>query len=285
MIHFATSFEHPWLTADDRRVPEQLARRGVPTEVLRWRSEEDNQRVRPGDLVVVRSCWDYHLHAEAFLAWLGQLGARGVRIANGHERLRRTLHKRYLLELEAEGLTRIAATRLVGRDEAADLDELIEQLGSADLVVKPAVSLSAHGTWRVASLDRSQARARFAGQLREQDLLVQRYLPQIEEEGETSFVFLGGLYSHAVRKTPRAGDFRVQADFGGTHVAHLPDRYLIDQAAQLLDGFADDTTYARVDAVPVDGDLVLMELEVIDPVLFLSTDAGAVSRFCDALCA
>ena len=54
---------------------------------------------------------------------------------------------------------------------------------------------------------------------------------------------------------------------------------------QLLDGFADDTTYARVDAVPVDDDLVLMELEVIDPVLFLSTDAGAVSRFCDALCA
>lgn len=285
MIHFATSFEHPGLTADDRRVPGQLAHRGVPTEVIRWRSEEDNRRVRAGDLVVVRSCWDYHLHPEAFLAWLDQLAGRDVRIANGRERLRRTLHKRYLLELQAEGIAHIAATRLVGQDDAADLDELIEQLGSADLVVKPAVSLSAHGTWRVASLARPQARARFAGQVRQQDLLVQRYLPQIEGEGEISFVFLGGLYSHAVRKTPRAGDFRVQADFGGTHVAYLPDRYLIDQAAQLLDGFADDTTYARVDAVPVDGDLVLMELEVIDPVLFLSTDAGAVSRFCDALCA
>lgn len=146
MIHFATSFEHPGLTADDRRVPDQLARRGVPTAVLRWRIEEDNQRVRAGDLVVVRSCWDYHLHTEAFLAWLDQLAARGARIANGHERLRRTLHKRYLLELEAGGLARIAATRLVGQDSAADLDELIEQLGSADLVIKPAVSLSAHGT-------------------------------------------------------------------------------------------------------------------------------------------
>lgn len=120
--------------------------------------------------------------------------------------------------------------------------------------------------------------------MRGQDLLVQRYLPQIED-GEISLVFLGGLYSHAVRKTSRAGDFRVQADFGGTHVPCLPDKCLIDQAARLLEGFADDTIHARVDAVPVDGELVLMELELIDPVLFLSTDAGAVSRFCDALCA
>ncbi|KFL36287.1 ATP-grasp domain-containing protein [Arenimonas donghaensis] len=285
MIHFATSFDFPDLTADDRLVSAQLSRRGVPWQVLRWRSDEDNARVRPGDLVVVRSCWDYHLHADAFLDWLDQLAGRGARIANGQARLRGTLHKRYLLALEAAGLARIPATRLAARGSTVDLDDLAGQLGSADLVVKPAVSLSAHGTWRVAPLARSEARARFAGQLQCQDLLVQRYLPQIEAQGEVSMVFLGGLYSHAVRKTPRPGDFRVQTDHGGTHVACLPDKALIDQAARLLEGFADDTVYARIDAVAVDGELVLMELEVIDPVLFLSADAGAVSRFCDAICA
>jgi len=285
VIHFATSFEHPELTPDDRLVLEALSRRGVSWGVLRWRSEQDNARVQAGDLVVVRSCWDYHLHADAFLAWLDQVAGRGARIANGHARLRQTLHKRYLLELEAAGLARIAPTRLVAQGSDPDLDKLIDQLGSADLVVKPAISLSAHGTWRVAPRELAAARARFAAQLQLQDVLVQRYLPQIEEQGEISLVFLGGLYSHAVRKTPRPGDFRVQADHGGIHAACLPDKAFIDQAARLLEGFAPDTVYARVDAVPVDDELVLMELEVIDPVLFLSTDAGALSRFSDALCA
>lgn len=285
MIHFATSFEYPGLTADDRPVLDALSRRGVPWSVLRWRSDEDNARVQAGDLVVVRSCWDYHRHAGAFLAWLDQVAERGARIANGHARLRHTLHKRYLLELEAAGLARIAPTRLVEQGSDTDLDALVDQLGTADLVVKPAVSLSAHGTWRVAPRARAEARASFAEQLRQQDLLVQRYLPQIEAQGEVSLVFLGGLYSHAVRKTPRPGDFRVQADHGGTHVACLPEKALIDEAARLLEGFAADTVYARVDAVAVDDQLVLMELEVIDPVLFLATDAGALARFTDALCA
>lgn len=282
MIHLATAPAHPALTADDRLLTAELTAAGIDWRVLDWHDAAATVRVQPGDLVVIRSCWDYHLAAEAFVAWLHELQHRGARIANGDD-VAGTLHKRYLLDIADRGLAPIPPTELLARGSDHTLDALIAAFGTTDLVIKPAISLSAHGTWRVDREAPSTARRRFATQLQHSDLLVQPYLPAIEHNGELSLVFFGGRYSHAVRKRPRAGDFRVQLDHGGRFETCAPAPPVVAAADRLLAGYAPAAAYARVDGVVVDDHMLLMELELIDPVLYLGAVPGAAARFAAAL--
>jgi glutathione synthase/RimK-type ligase-like ATP-grasp enzyme len=122
-------------------------------------------------------------------------------------------------------------------------------------------------------------------------VMVQPFLPEIQE-GEWSLVFLGGEYSHAVVKRPADGDFRVQHDFGGTVERREPEGSLIEDARNVLRAAAKatktaigDILYARVDGIVRDGGLLLMELEVIEPVLFFSHAPGAAARMAELIVA
>ena len=113
--------------------------------------------------------------------------------------------------------------------------------------------------------------------------MVQPFLPAIVMEGEWSLCFFGGQYSHAVLKRPRPGDFRVQADHGGQYTAAEPPPRLVEEADAALRAAGRRTLYARVDGCVVDGVFRLMELELLEPGLFLSTDPGAGARFAEAV--
>jgi glutathione synthase/RimK-type ligase-like ATP-grasp enzyme len=116
----------------------------------------------------------------------------------------------------------------------------------------------------------------------ERPALVQPYQPDIER-GEMSLVFLGGQYSHAVLKRPRAGDFRVQTDFGGTVEPIRPEEHVVAAASRVLAAAPGPTLYARVDLCLVQGRAQLMELELLEPALFFAHEPGAAARFADAL--
>src|SRR5207245_9646327 len=108
--------------------------------------------------------------------------------------------------------------------------------------------------------------------------LVQQFIPEIETQGEISFIYIDGAYSHAVLKQPAAGDFRVQKEHGGSAELFMPSSALLDQASEIARAVPQlrDSLYCRIDAVARDGRLVLMELEVIEPELFLGlADDGA----------
>jgi glutathione synthase/RimK-type ligase-like ATP-grasp enzyme len=112
--------------------------------------------------------------------------------------------------------------------------------------------------------------------------LVQRYARSIER-GELSFVFFDGVFSHVVRKRARAGDFRVQAEHGGTSALELADEGLVAQAARALAALGPAPLYARVDGVLEPDGLTLMELEVVEPQLFFALCPDAGGRLADAL--
>lgn len=273
-ILFATSPELPALTDDDRLAALALQRRGFTVEPLVWGEAGPDVR---GATVVLRSCWDYHLRPGAFVAWIDGLTAAGVTLVNAAPTLRENLHKRYLLRLDAA----IPPTELVPRGSAGRLAAIAGRLGAEELVIKPAISLSAFGTWRATAGD-ATAEARFAAQLAGGDLLVQRFVPEVVA-GELSLVYFAGRYSHCVRKIPAPGDFRVQADFGGTRQPWTPDVDTLAAAGRIVEQAAADTVYCRVDGVRTAAGFVLMELELIDPVLFFAYAPGAVERFVAAL--
>jgi hypothetical protein len=234
--------------------------------------------------VLVRSCWDYHHRLEEFLAWVARLERAEVPVWNPPALLRWNSHKGYLRDLSARGIP-IVPTRWLERGAPVDLAQLLRDAEWRDVVVKPAVSASAHGTWRTSVDAASADQRRLDELLRAGDVMVQPLMSEVRdpEEGEWSILFLGGRLSHAVLKRPAAGDYRVQWEFGGTAVTTAPPDTLLADAAAVMAAVPGDPLYARVDGVERDGRLVLMELELIEPHLFLGWDAGAAARLAGAV--
>jgi glutathione synthase/RimK-type ligase-like ATP-grasp enzyme len=278
-VAFATYVGSPEMTPDDRLVADALRAKGVGVRSAVWNAAGIDWS--QFDAVVIRSTWDYHLAPERYGDWLRSFPRGGGRLWNPPEAVLQNLNKRYLCGLASRAVE-VVPTIYVHASDGVRLRELLEDRGWGEAVIKPAVSANARGTWRTALSTAAADQARFAGQLRGQDLLVQPFLPEVIQ-GEWSFIFFGGRYSHAVLKRPAAGDFRVQRDFGGHSVPAIPAATLIEQAALVLSAADQPLLYARVDGIEREGRLVLMELEINEPYLFIGSSDGAAGRFADAI--
>jgi hypothetical protein len=234
--------------------------------------------------VVVRSCWDYHRRLPEFRAWIAGLERARVALCNPPELLRWNSHKSYLRDLAAAGVPVVPTQWLVGGGgDRPGLAALLSARGWRDAVVKPAVSASAFGTWRTSPRIADADQSRLDALLDRGDVLLQPFVPEVHDPGEWSLVFFGRRFSHAVLKRPAGDDYRVQWEFGGTASAAAPPQRLIADAERVLGAVPGNVTYARVDGVERDGRLVLMELELIEPHLFLALDPGAAARLARAI--
>jgi glutathione synthase/RimK-type ligase-like ATP-grasp enzyme len=276
-IALATCARVAELADDDRPLLGALARLGAAAEPVVW--DDPSVDWSAFDRVVIRSCWDYHLRVDEFLRWATCVGPA---LRNGAEVVRWNADKRYLRDLGERGV-RIPKTVFVERGAEVDGEAVWAELGRDAAVVKPTVSATAHRTYLVRSAD--GAGARLPEILRESGALVQEFVPEVCSAGEWSLVFLGGRFSHAVVKRPRRGDFRVQSEFGGEDRLVDPPPRLVEEAAGVLARAEAEALYARVDCVERDGELCLMELELIEPSLFLARAPGAAERFAAAILA
>jgi glutathione synthase/RimK-type ligase-like ATP-grasp enzyme len=257
-----------------------LAAAGVETRIVDWRTAEAS--FSQFDLVVLRSCWDYHLRGAEFTEWLRRT-ASSVPVLNDVKTVLWNRDKFYLEELAAMGIG-IAPTIFVNGSGPIS-SSAWEEMGSwKQSVVKPAVSASAHNTWLFDSAA-IPAENELKSKMEAQPFLIQQFIPEIATQGEISFIYIDGRYSHAALKRPAAGDFRVQKEHGGSAELFHPDSALLDQANEIAEMVAQvrDSLYCRIDAVARDGKLVLMELELIEPELFLGLAEGAAERFADAI--
>ena len=249
---------------------------GVDAEIVPWTSARLAEV--PADLVVIRTTWDYTDHLADFLDVLGGLSAP---VVNGLDVVRWNCHKGYLTELAAVGVPTVR-TQLLRRGDPA----VLRNFGSTEIIVKPAVSAGARGVGRFSS-GASEAVAHLSAILTTRDALVQPYQPEVVA-GERSLMFLGGVFSHAVRKTPVDGEYRVQEQYGGVNRPHPASAAELAVAAAALaqaPGGADELLYARIDLVGSETEPLVMELELIEPDLFLSHAAGSVELFAKAIIA
>ena len=279
-IALATYSKLPTLNDDDRLLVPALAALDVTAVPAVWDARAVCWDEFQG--VLIRSCWDYHLRPGEFLDWIDQLERAGVAVWNPGNLLRWNHHKRYLRDLAARDVATVP-TRWLPRGEAADLLALLADAGWREAVVKPAVSASAFGTWRTSTGTATGEQSRLDALLRIADVMVQPLLPDVADAGEWSLVFLGRRFSHAVLKRPAPGDYRVQWEFGGSAESAVPPGHLIADAERVIAAVPGDALYVRVDGVEHEGRLVLMELELIEPHLFLGWDSGAAGRLAEAL--
>ena len=273
-IALATSEKWPRLHPDDQQLLGELRNLGAQPAPAIWSDPAIDWSAF--DLVVIRSCWDYHLRLPEFMRWLMGLDRAGVAAANPSAVVRWNSHKGYLVELEARGVA-IPATQVVR--SGAPVPDAID----GRVIVKPAISASANETHLFA--DAGEATVDLARLLAAGDVIIQEFVPEVISDGEWSAIYFGGRFSHAVKKAPKAGDFRVQQELGGSATAApLPPsvREAAERALAAVDG---NLLYARVDLVERAGGVVLMELELIEPSLFFDTDAGSSRRFAEVIVA
>jgi glutathione synthase/RimK-type ligase-like ATP-grasp enzyme len=277
MIALATYRGAPALSDDDRLLLDELDSGGLRAEARAWNDASANWTQY--DAVILRSCWDYHRHLPAFLQWIAHLEQCGVAVWNPPDVVRWNVDKRYLRDLELAGVP-IVPTVFVHRSEERSLASVLRDTGWDTVVVKPSISASAYETWSVRAADVTVAETRFENARRTGTQLVQPFLREVVEDGEWSLLFIAGQYSHGVLKRPRTGDFRVQAEHGGNAQRRDAAAAVIDAATRALRAHPGvrDTLYARVDGCLVDGAFVLMELELVEPALFLGLHEEAAGR-------
>ncbi len=281
-IAFVTSAALRDLYVDDLAAKAALEARGHTVVPAVW--TDATVRWERFDLVVLRSPWDWYEQGERFRAWLGELAARGVRLENrGAERW---LEKTYLKGAEARG-ARIVPTEWVARGDGRTLAEIVRARGFARAVLKPTLSANAHRTVLFDAADAPTHEAHFRSIVANGSAMVQPFFEEVREPGEWALVFFDGQFSHALRKIAKTGDFRVQTDHGGTVAFEpSPPKDLVSQALRALDAVRDGEPYplyARVDGVVRDGLLYVMELELVEPELFLRAHPEAPARFAEAV--
>lgn len=270
-VAIVTCLDLPEPDVDEAPLLEALRARGLSTCAVGWDDPAvDWAQMR---LAVLRSPWNYHHHVARFLAWCDAT-ARSTTLRNPPDVVRWNAHKRYLVELGEAGLP-IVPTTIVRPGDDLGLSV------SGDVVIKPAVSAGSYATERFALARERAAAERHLAALLEagREAMLQPYQREVEGRGERAVVWIDGAFTHAVRKSPRFG-----SDDESVALASIEQDELA-LATRVLDHIGhDDLLYARVDVVRDDrGRPRLMELELIEPSLFLIQHPPALERFADVL--
>jgi glutathione synthase/RimK-type ligase-like ATP-grasp enzyme len=276
-VALATSRQQAELDADSRPLVALLAKRGVVATAAVW--DEPQVVWSSFDVVVIRSTWDYTERIAAFLHWVDGLPA----VLNAASVVRWNADKRYLLDLAAAGVPIVPTRSFEPGDRVV--------LPAAPLVVKPAVGASARQVaWYRAGQEPLALQHVEALLAAGQAAIVQSYLPQVEQDGELDLVFIGGHYSHAVRRGPVLGE---SAALGPARweerrltTATAEQIALAGQALRAVPARGGPLLYARVDLLSDgDGSDLVSEVELIEPCLFHSLAPDSAERLADEIAA
>ena len=271
-IVLATAADQADVTASDELYAAALRRRGLKVVGAPWngpRTAFDGAAA-----VVLRSTWGYYRALTEFRAWTEAMAA-STQLFNPIGLVRWNLRKDYVGKLAVSGV-RTPGTRIVAR-EAAAIERVFDEEGWRHAVVKPATGGGGHSVELLSRDAVGDAVPRLAPG----DVLVQEFLPEIAD-GELSMVYFDGVFSHAIRKRPPEGEFRSNSRYGPTRAAETPAGDVAEQGAATLRALPEMPLYARVDGVVREGALIVIEVEVLEPALFMEFDPPSADRFAEA---
>lgn len=246
-----------------------FAARGITLAPLPW-----DEAPGSGAAALALFAWGYHLAPDRWRALLDRWPVERP-LLNSPALIAWNMRKTYLTHLAAMGVPIVPSW--FGAATPESVTAAFERFDCEELVVKPQISAGSHATQRLKRGDPVPALT---------EAILQPFLPAVGDEGELSLLFIGGAFSHAVRKVAKPGDFRIQPQFGGTlsRIAPLPEALSV--AAQALAALPEAPVYARVDLIRVPGSgLALMELEAIEPDLYPDLGDDVPGKLADAVIA
>lgn len=274
-IGVVTCHRPPHPPADQPVLLAALERRGLQAVVVPWDSPE--AQWRSFGVCFLQSPWDYQWRLPAFQRWLTDVSTR-TRLINPLASIRWNLHKRYLRELRERGLA-IIPTEVLSRGRDPKL--ALSRIGRNPVVIKPAVGAGGRGVLAGRG-DDLIAPARRA--VTEEDMVLQPFIEGVYQ-GERSLIYLGGDFSHAVIKRPRAREYRINVRYGGQMAPYRPSTEECALGREVLTACPGRPVYARVDIIPGPRGPLVSEVELIEPALYLSTCPASADRLAASLAA
>ncbi len=273
-VFFATRAVAPDIDPDDEPLRDALVARGVEVRAAVWSDPEVDWA--SADLCLIRSTWDYHRHLRKFIAWAERVDAV-TRLWNGVDLVRWNTDKRYLRGLERVGVP-VVPTVWLPRGEPTNFSAILDRQGWDDVVIKPTVSADSFGTMRLDRANLGEAQVRLDALLRTDDIMLQPFLQSVAESGERSLIFVDGELTHALRRGDVFGEMLRAPEL----IEPTPEEVALARSA--LAEVRQPYLYARVDLIsPGDEPPILMELELVEPSLFLPLAPQAADRLADRI--
>lgn len=269
---------YPNLIDTESRLVNDFALRGIEALPIVW---DKVWNYSSFDLVILRNTWDYYKKPEIFYKWLAHIEAQGVPLVNPASTVRWNMDKMYLKELKEYGVN-IVPSVFVPRGELNRYGEIIQDVGWEKIIVKPCISAGSWHTYLFENGELPEKLDMVADLSKECDLVIQKFMDSVVRVGEFSYIFFNGVFQYAVNKKPASGDFRVQKDYGGQYAVHKPGVEELAVVHGFLGKVKHPHSYARVDGVWED-DFYLMEIELIEPDLYLNKFPGAYDSYVEAM--
>ncbi len=267
---------------EDELLCEALRQQGLRVERFSWSNPSiDWNQVSS---VVFRTTWDYFHRIDEFKAWLKNLKAKKF---NSEQTLWWNLDKKYLLDLKNKGV-HVVDTQVHQAKSIEEANKFLTQCfdfaKNNEWIIKPVISGAARHTYRINKSNLTELVPILSALLVQEEFLIQPFQKNVCEQGEISLMVMGGQFTHAVLKTAKAGDFRVQDDHGGKVQHYAPSQDEIDFAEQAIAACDPKPIYARVDVVRDNqNQLSIMELELIEPELFFRFNPESASILARAI--
>lgn len=275
-IALITDINNPNLPPDDLVLIDLFCRSGIKAIPAVWNNREIIWS--DYDAIILRSCWDYFHNFDKFLTWIKSLERNNQKLINPAGTVLWNSHKKYLLDLRNNGLT-IVPSILVKRNSNDYWVSKIYFNKWPTIIVKPAVGTGSHNVRLFDSGNQSDIRGYCAKLLRDNDIIIQPYLPEITTEGEISMIFIDGTFSHSVLKIPGKNNFRANPAFGASIKPYIADHDSICLGQKAIELIRPTPLYARIDIIKSEQKYYLTELELIEPNLFFQYYPPAADKF------
>ena len=234
------------------------------------------QQIQTANVVLPLCAWDYAQMPEQFRTWLNQLVAQGTRFPNSVRLMQWNMHKRYLCDLRDWGVNVIPSLYFAQPTEAL-IYQAMQQQGWHTAVIKPAIGQSGRLVQKISQNQPLATLVEYG------EVLLQPYIPEVAEVGETSLIFFNGNFSHAIHRQPQEGDFRANSVYGVQISAQTVDENIISQAQNVLSKLPQKMGYVRVDGTIIGDQFLLNELELIEPALYLDQAVDSAQYFAKVL--
>lgn len=269
-----------WTIDADLGIP-PLEALGWDIDVLSWRSPDANWDEY--DAVYVGTPWDYPEDPERFMSVLNSIEESNATLVNDLSLLQWSMNKTYLRDLEAGGVPIVPSIW----HDAMRVEELecsFDEFAVDRIIVKPVISTNAADTYLLTRHQLDGQQSHLQNVFRNRPFVVQPFMQNILREGEFSLFYFNREFSHAIQKVPQAKDFRVQEEYGATIAPVVPTTELRAAGDVVLALVEPMPVYARVDFVRGEDNVYLtMELELVEPSLYLRTNSEAPRRFAKAI--
>ena len=253
---------------------------GLKVDITYW--DNPSYEWQQTKSVLFRTVWDYFERFDEFWEWLEQVKTK-TRLINSYELIKWNIDKHYLRDLKNNDI-QVVPTYFADRENNISLQEIANLNDWKHIVIKPAISASAFNTYKITNDEIEQKEQLFHELLQTHDMLVQPFFPTISELGEASLMVFGGKFTHAILKKAKAGDFRVQDDFGGTVHDYNPTQEEIKFAEKVFQSCTSLPIYGRVDIVwDSNKHIYLSELEIIEPELWIRNRPESANKIAEAV--